>query len=154
MPLLVLAEQPLLPQLPRRRQALAAAGCHDVAGAEVAARVGVAAEPDPRAQLAVEMGLACERQQPVAVAGPLESLGVEGEGAVVVLAVPGALHGEEDGAAVGVHGVGGEAEGVERRRREHGTPRPQLPARRGRGSEQLEVARAPVRLDALGSRNR
>lgn len=52
----------------------------DVAGAEVASAVPLAAEANPRFQLGVVVGLVAERQQPLAVACPLEPLRVQGEG--------------------------------------------------------------------------
>jgi len=74
----ILAEQHVLADLPGRRgsELTNDDGRDDVAGAEAASVVPLAAEANPRFQIGVEVGLASERQQLVAAACPLEALRV------------------------------------------------------------------------------
>jgi len=108
----ILAEQRVLADLPGRRRCSELTSGDDVAGAEAAGVVSLAAEADPRFQLGVEVGLASERQQPVAAACPLEALRVQGEGAGAV--APPGIRGHEEGAAVRVQRVALDLGDVER----------------------------------------
>jgi hypothetical protein len=95
----------------------------DLAGADVPRLL---VEPEPRAQLAVEVALPPERQRPRAAPRPIAALGVEGVGVVV----SGVARGHEYGVAVRVRRVGddGPPRGERRRwRRGHALPRPLVP---------------------------
>lgn len=77
----------------------------DVAGVEVAEGARVFGEPDNGVQIAVEVAPAGEGQRPIAVVFPGGRLRVEGERGRILVFV---LDANEEGASVGVHGVGGD----------------------------------------------